>query len=225
MEVTVDEARSALLLYLTTSIKQLRHADDISEVLAEWPFEIAIVALRATLSELLSTIVVCRKAPTPATLRWLFQSLAALPEHPVAGRSGLVSDYATALLLNTLGITDFVSDDVDPSIWNPPEGWVDFGQWTKDLSPLALRELSTPLHDIVCGRELDLARAACLAAINRQIFTSVRILRWLPFCLSRSPETSSMLELFDYLERGSGHCSDVNFHLSVTRHCIDTSVR
>jgi len=212
---TASGARVALGSVLADAVRGDISPNQVSAHLDRWPKAIAIVALRTSLHDLATALVMCREKPSRTLSKLILESVEQIPVSPVSGRLGAVADYASCRFFESLGLGLAIPvRTVDLVLPGP---WRDLGQWAADFSPIAVRGFSGDLACALSRREPDLLRGAVLAALQGRVLTCSRILRWTSF---RHPPATTVLELVRYLEARPDEGAGTAFQVAVLRTCL-----
>lgn len=133
------------------------------------------------MTEILTACVLTGSSLPGRVATSLERALTVFPRSPIEGPAGDTSDVAGALLLERLGLVA-LADRVDTTGRQPPDpppAWPGMLLWAAATSALCVPGLHPDADKLVQGRETDLERAACLAAMQRRGLACSRVLRWL----------------------------------------------
>lgn len=154
--------------------------DPVEGLLQNRRSPVAIVAARISLPEILTTSLLTHCPLPEGIVSLIEQAVRTFPRSPIDGPSGVAADHAGALLLEHVGLQALAECvDTEHELRSPPSAWPEMLTWAAMSSALAIPGLSTDVTGELAGRESDIVRAACLAAMQRRMLACSRVLRWL----------------------------------------------
>ncbi|MBF0688569.1 MAG: hypothetical protein IR158_12500 [Cellulomonas sp.] len=215
----IAEHRDTLLDAL---VRMLRATDpDRDDESADLPVDTSptgLLALRACLPELATTLHLCGVGLTPVQGTAVVAAVRLVPQLPLPPDRSAADDAVVARLLGA-DLADARIEAGPPSAPLPDLGWEELGAALAARASAALPRLAPVEASIVEARALDVARAATLAAAEQDHWTCARLLRWLPFVDQR--DAGLILPLLEYQRIYAGCDPTVAWSLAVVDHLLD----
>jgi hypothetical protein len=201
---------------LLRAIEDPSCAHSPAELLNSWPRALALLTVRIRLWELLATHATADVELTSDETTWIVGALTTLPMSPLTTPFARERDRAALRLWGRVTGEDDAMSGLDlplPPVSCSPAAMI---HWAARYSCHVGFDVQDRLGQAVMGRDLDVARAAVLAAAQHRVLTTARVLMWLPH-VDREMREELVTEVLEPLRRSPATPADALLCLGITR--------